>query len=149
MMIFLYINSVARHKAFQMNTNFGPFCLSKSTCFTLKRGELVKKCRATSLAGCLHKVSLSNGSEFPKFPSPAITQRNGRYGNRSRQWPLLLSSSNSVGNCLLNNKTAAPMIFAHSKFSTNQNRSFCSHWFARADDSVEKRIFLSARQKIS
>ena len=78
-----------------------------------------------------------------------IVQRNGRYGNRSRQWPLLLSSSNSVGNCLLNNKTAAPMIFAYSKFSTNQNRSYCSHWSALADDSVEKRIFLSSRQKIS
>ena len=35
--------------------------------------------------------------------------------------PLLLSSSN--GNCLLNNKTGAPMIFAYSKFAANQNRS--------------------------
>ena len=60
--------------------------------------------------------------------------------------PLLLSSSNSVGNCLLNNKTAAPMMFAYSKFSTNQNQSDCS---AQADDSVETRSFLSARQKIS
>ena len=33
---------------------------------------------------------------------------------------LLLSSSNSVDNCLLNNKTGGPMMFADSKFSANQ-----------------------------
>ena len=63
--------------------------------------------------------------------------------------PLLLSSSNSVGNCLLNNKTGAPMMFAYSKLSTNQNCSYYSDWSAQAGDSIRTRSFLRARQKIS
>ena len=51
--------------------------------------------------------------------------------------------------CRAQTLSAAPMMFAHSKFSTNQNRSYYSDCSAQADDSVRTRSFLRARQKIS